>query len=70
MCVKCWFLFILLSFSLPIVAQRVVPKKSKEEKGAAEQIRKRGKDQETTVEERWDPRTLSGKSKGVPEISA
>lgn len=70
MCVKCWFLFILLSFSLPIVAQRVVPKKSKEEKGAAEQIRKRAKDQETTVEERWDPRTLSGKSKGVPEISA
>lgn len=70
MIMKFCFLFFLLSFNMQLIAQRVLPKRSKEEKNAVEQIQKRSKDQNATVEDRWNPRTIPGKSKGIPETSA
>lgn len=51
--------------------QRRLPAKSKEQKTVERQIRKRGKQAEQPVtEQRWDPRKIPAKSKGLPEISA
>lgn len=67
---KIVLLFLLLSFAWELSAQRVLPAKSKEEKKTRKQIEKRSEEQVTVEEERWDPRSLPVRSKGIPEVSA
>lgn len=67
---KIGLLFLLLLFGWELSAQRVLPAKSKEGKKTQKQIEKRSKEQVTVEEERWNPRTLPIKSKGIPEVSA
>lgn len=67
---KIVFLFFLFLFSWELSAQRMLPVKSREEKKSQKQIEKRSKEQVTVEEERWNPRTLPVKSKGIPEVSA
>lgn len=67
---KIGLLFLLVFLGWELSAQRVLPAKSREEKKTQKQIGKRAKEQVTVEEERWDPRTLPGRSKGVPEVSS
>lgn len=67
---KIGLLILLLAFSWELQAQRVLPAKSREEKRTQKQIEKRSIEQATVEEERWDPRPLPVKSKGVPEVSS
>lgn len=67
---KIALLFLLLSVAGELAAQRVLPVRSREEKKTQKQIEKRSKEQITGEEQRWDPRSLPRKSKGVPEVSS
>lgn len=67
---KFWLLSILFLFVVQLSAQRKLPTRSKEEKAAVKQIEKRTQEQETVNEDRWNPRDIPRKSKGIPEVSS
>lgn len=62
-----FFLFLFLVEGM--YAQRKLPTRSKEEKQAEQQIQKRA-GRSGKAEDRWDPRRIPGKSKGIPEVSS
>ncbi|MEG2341170.1 MAG: hypothetical protein RSB69_10535 [Odoribacter sp.] len=67
--IGCFFLFCLLTEVL--LAQRILPEKSRQEKKAEKQANRPQKEKkQPDIEWRWDPRRLPATSKGVPDISA
>lgn len=70
---KWWIVFgLILLWSVNVVtAQRVVPKKDREQRKAEKQeAREQDKKKVPAVELRWDVREIPHTSKGVPEVSA
>ena len=67
-------LLLLLTYGESLYAQRLVPTKSKEEKKLERKANKSNKSNRkeghNATDLRWDPRKLSAKSKGHPEISS
>lgn len=64
-------LFLLYYFGCSVViAQRVLPAKSKEQKNIEKNGKRKTEKLQQTEELRWDVRTLPAKSKGFPEMSA